>query len=101
MDWILIILCHLLFFAVCGGCGLLVVVVIGSLFEWLSGHVRTTAKPNQAQLEREIEEIEDRELAYELELLLAERRMARWWKIVVWLIATVALYLTVFASLAR
>lgn len=101
MGWILIILGHLvLFFGLCGGCGLLVVVIIQYLFEQLSGYVRTRAEPNQAQLKREIKKIEDRELAYELELLLAERRMSRWWIIVVWLIVTVALYLYLFV-LAR
>jgi hypothetical protein len=101
MGWILIILFHLVFFfAVCGGVGLLVVCLIGSLFEQLSGYCRTTAEPNQAQLKREIKKIEDRELAHELELLLSERRMARWWKFVVWLIVTVALYLYLFV-LAR
>ena len=101
MDWILIILFHLVFFALCGGCGLLVVVIIGNVFEKITGYLRTQPKPSQAQLKREIEKIEDSELAYELRLLLAERRMGQWWKFLVWLIVSSVLYCWVFWDLFK
>ena len=101
MGWILIILCHLVFFAVCGGCGLLVVVIIEQIFESIVNHPRIKGEMSKSQLKTEIDIIEEPELQNELQRLLAERRMGRWWKILVWLIVTVTVYLTVFALLAR
>jgi hypothetical protein len=83
IEWILIILCHLVFFAVCCGCGLLIVVLIESAFEQITGRYRTEPKPSQAQLEKEFEKIENKELEYEFRLLLDERRMLEWWKLLV------------------
>jgi len=101
MDWIIIILCNLVFFAVCGGCGLLVVVIIEQIFESIVNHPRIKGEMSESQLKTEIDIIEKSELQYGLQRLLAERRMGRWWKILVWLIVTVALYLTLLVSLTR
>ncbi|MHC4791940.1 MAG: hypothetical protein ACYS8Y_10985 [Planctomycetota bacterium] len=86
MEWILVILGHLVFVAISGGFGLLVVVVVGSVFEKITVYIRTEPEPSQAQLKKEIEKIENKDLTHELRLLLAERRMCRWWKYFVWLI---------------
>ncbi len=97
MDWILIILFHLLFFAVCGvGGGLLVVVIIEQIFESIVNHPRIKEEMSESQLKTEIDIIEEPELQYELQRLLAERRMGKWWKILVLLIVAVAVYLTFF-----
>jgi hypothetical protein len=96
MNWVIYILSHLMFAAVAGGVGLLVIVVIQSVFEQITGYIRTGTEPSQEKLEQKIQ---DPELLYELKMLLAEKRMIGWWKIVVLLIVTVAVYLTVFAPL--
>lgn len=95
MEWILVILGHLVFVAISGGFGLLVVVVVGSVFQQITDYVRTEPEPSQAQLKKEIEKIENKELAHELRLLLAERRMCRWWKFLVWLILSSIAYFSI------
>ena len=79
----------------------MVVVIIEQIFESIVKHPRIKGEMSESQLKTEINTIEEPELQYELQRLLAERRMGRWWKILVWLIVTVALYLTVFVSLTR
>jgi hypothetical protein len=102
MDWILIILCHLVFFVVCGlGSGMLVVVVIDQIFEYIVDHPRIEGEMRESQLKAEIDIIEKPELRYQLQRLLAERRMWGWWKILVLLIVAVAVYLTVFTPLIQ
>jgi len=79
----------------------LVVVIIEQIFESIVNHPRIKGEMSESQLKTEIDIIEKSELQYGLQRLLAERRMGRWWKILVWLIVTVALYLTLLVSLTR
>ena len=88
-----------MFAAIAAGSGLLVAVIVGCVFEQITGYTRTGAEPSQAQLEQKIEEIQDSELVYELKLLLAERRMGRWWKFLVWLIVSSVIYAIMFLRL--
>ena len=79
----------------------MVVVIIEQIFESIVNHPRIKGEMSESQLKTEIDIIEKSELQYGLQRLLAERRMGRWWKILVWLIVTVALYLTLLVSLTR
>jgi len=98
MNWdiIIIILYHLMSAFMACGVGLMVVVVVGSIFEQIADYIPLDTGLSQAELEREIKEIENTELAYELELLLAARRMVGWWKILVLLIVASVVYYEVY-----
>ncbi len=92
MKWVIIILGQLVFAAVAGGCGLLVVVIIEQIFESIAKHPQIKGEMSKSQLKTEIDIIEEPELRYELQRLLAERRMGQWWKFLVWLIVSSIVY---------
>lgn len=105
MNWV-IILYHLMSAFLGCGSGLMVVVVMGSIFEQITGYCpQDVFESSQAEREqelrknltRDIEEIKTPSLLYELELLIAARRMVNWWKMLVFfIVASVVYYEVVF-----
>jgi len=96
MNWAIIILYHLMLAFLGCGAGLMVVVIVGCIFEQVADYVPIKSGLSQAELEHEIEEIENPELVYELKLLLAARRMVGWWKILVLLLVASVVYYEVY-----
>ena len=95
MNWA-IILYHLMSALLSCCAGLMVVVIVGCIFEQGANYVPTKSELSQAELEHEIKEIENPELVYELKLLLAAKRMVGWWKILVLLIVASVVYYEVY-----
>lgn len=95
MNWT-IILYHLMCVFLGWGVGLTVVVIVQHIFEDWAGYIQLDTGLSQEELKHEIKKIENTELVYEFErvlkLLLAVKRMVRWWKNMVILIVTGVFY---------
>jgi len=64
VEWIIVILGHLLFIALSAACGLLPVFIIEVVFHEIASYHRTEPEPSQVILEQELEEIDDPELVF-------------------------------------
>lgn len=108
MGWILDILYHLIFVAICGGFSILVMLIISGIIELITKHSpfpHFEVRHHIEELKEEIAKTEDEAVEKHVKSLLEyfwdERLRARWWMFLFWLIITILTYCLVFVEPIR
>lgn len=108
MEWILLILWHLVSAAISGAFSMLVMLIVSGIIQLITKHSplpHFEVRHNIEELKEEIAKTEDEAVEQHVQSLLEylwdERLRARWWMFLFWLIVTILTYCLVFVEPIR